>query len=301
MNIVILGPGAIGALWAVKLRQAGHRVSVWARQADREYPVSLDGLLPVNFQNHTDEDIRQADLIFVTVKSWQIVAALDSVSKLLQPETMLLLMHNGMGVTEELGIYLETHPCLIATTSHGALKQESRTFPVQVSHTGKGETWIGAANQAGQHCTFMTDVLNHAFAPVYWHHNMTQAQWQKLAVNCVINPLTAINQCVNGQLASSEFTRQISALITEISRVMNAEGLTTDTGQLKKRIYQVIENTGENYSSMYQDIFRRRTTEIDYITGYLLKVAEKHQIAIPEHEKVYHQIKHIEMKGKQDE
>ncbi|CAM3512786.1 2-dehydropantoate 2-reductase [Vibrio aerogenes CECT 7868] len=297
MNIVILGPGAVGSLWAVKLRQAGHRVSVWSRRSASLYSIQLDDHPAIDFSNQTHADISQADLVVITVKSWQVSSALESVRPYLQPETMLLFMHNGMGVTEELSSYINHHPCLIATTSHGALRDESSVCPVRVCHTGAGETWLGAATPSGQQCQFMTDVLNHAFAPVCWHDNIEQAQWKKLAVNCVINPLTAIHQCANGQLASYQFSQQISALITEISQVMNAEGIKTHPGALNKLVFQVIENTRENHSSMYQDILSHRTTEIDYITGYLLKIAGKHQIAVPENEKLCQQIKQMEEKG----
>ncbi len=57
---------------------------------------------------------------------------------------------------------------------------------------------------------------------------------------------------------------------------------------------QVIESTAENISSMLQDVRALRHTEIDYITGYLLRRARAHGIAVPENARLYDLIKRKE-------
>ena len=63
-----------------------------------------------------------------------------------------------------------------------------------------------------------------------------------------------------------------------------------DTADLPEKVSQVIRATAENRSSMLQDVLAGRVTEIDYITGYLLRVAHGHGLAVPHNEAIYRSI-----------
>ncbi|MDW6093671.1 2-dehydropantoate 2-reductase [Vibrio rhizosphaerae] len=289
MNILVIGPGAIGSLWAIKLQQSGHQVAVFGRHTAPHYQCQL-GESIYTFANHQVDDIRHADLILVTVKAWQVASALERLTPQINPDTIIMLMHNGMGSLDTIGALLQTNPVLLATTTHGAFKPA----PSQLIHTGQGETLIGAANAQGGRCQFLRDVFDHALPTVHWHPQIEHALWHKLAVNCVINPLTAIRQCPNGTLAHPEYQARITRLIAEVSAVMTAEKIPFQLAQLTAHIYQVIAATSENLSSMHQDVSHRRKTEIDFITGYLIRRAKKHDIAVPENEALYQHIKTLE-------
>jgi 2-dehydropantoate 2-reductase len=161
-------------------------------------------------------------------------------------------------------------------------------------HTGAGNTQLGAFNQAGKRCKFLTDVLAHALPEVSWNDIITHALWNKLAINCAINPLSAIHQVKNGQLADSRFQQTLEQITAEVAMVMQAEGIDIQTGKLLQLVYTVIEATAANQSSMQQDIAHQRRSEIDYITGYLCRCAEQHQLAVPANLALYKQIKQIE-------
>lgn len=290
MNIVILGPGAIGSLWACYLHRAGHKVSLWSRSSDQAISLTLDDGLPITFTNHNIQAVRQADLLLVTVKAWQVEAAMKPLLDELNLDCMLLFMHNGMGAMDALAESLSPFPVLMATTTHGAFKPTD----TQVRHTGQGQTLIGGFNTRGRQCQFLADVLSHALPETGWHPDIRQALWHKLAINCAINPLTAILQCRNGELDQDDHQPVLTRLTHELAAVMTAEGIPTQPGRLSEQIHQVINATAENFSSMHQDIFYRRQTEIDFITGYLLKIAARHQIDVPENRRLYESIKQLE-------
>jgi 2-dehydropantoate 2-reductase len=50
-------------------------------------------------------------------------------------------------------------------------------------------------------------------------------------------------------------------------------------------------------SSMYEDISNKRITEIDYLQGYIIELAEKHSIAVPHCQAIYSTIKEVEVLG----
>ncbi|MDE1331021.1 2-dehydropantoate 2-reductase [Vibrio aestuarianus] len=290
MNIVVLGPGAIGLLWATQLHQAGHNVSLWGRAPHQLLSITQDNSPAVHFPYCDSNALQQADLLLITVKAWQVEQALLPLLTQLNRDTILLFMHNGMGAVDGIADLVSEFPLLLATTTHGALKASVN----QVLHTGKGVTQLGAYNAKGEQCQFLVDVLAHALPEVVWNNTIEEALWYKLAINCAINPLTALEQCRNGDLANQHFQQQLENIVAEVASVMNAEGFAVTPSSLLTKVKQVIQATAKNHSSMHQDIFYRRKTEIDFITGYLLKKAKKHQLTTAENSKLYHAIQQIE-------
>ncbi|MBD3743590.1 hypothetical protein IE980_04885 [Klebsiella pneumoniae] len=124
------------------------------------------------------------------------------------------------------------------------------------------------------------------------HNNIHSAIWRKLAVNCVINPLTALKGCKNGDLR--DYTQEVAAICREVAAVMEREGIHTSAENLLFYVEQVIESTAENISSMLQDVRAQRHTEIDYITGFLLNRARAHGVAVPENARLFELIKRKE-------
>lgn len=290
MNIVVLGPGAVGLLWATKLHASGHRVSLWGRQPQSSLSIALDKQASITLPYNDCSALCHTDLLLITVKAWQVEQALTPLLNTLNRDTILLFMHNGMGALDSMQDQLNDFPIVLSTTTHGALKPSMN----QVLHTGKGVTQLGAYNAQGKQCQFLVDVLQHALPDVMWNNTIEEALWHKLAINCAINPLTALEQCRNGELTDERFQRPLANIVAEVADVVSAEGFAITQSSLLAKVKQVIQATAENYSSMHQDIFYQRKTEIDFITGYLLKKAEQHQLATPENHKLYLAIKHQE-------
>nr|WP_275666791.1 2-dehydropantoate 2-reductase [Vibrio tubiashii] len=290
VNILILGPGAIGSLWASKFQAAGHNVSLWSTSIEPRLTLQLDQLPPQTFSNRDTNSIEQADLILITVKAWQVDAALTPLMPHISPDTILVLMHNGMGTAEAVVRKMPSNPLVLATTTHGAYKPSKH----QVLHTGMGQTQLGGFNSLGNKCSFLEEIFNHALPIAAWNDNIHHALWTKLAINCAINPLTAIYQVKNGQLSAQEHQLEVNALLDEIYPVLAAEQIPLSREQLSQTVNHVIEATAANHSSMQQDIFHRRPSEIDFITGYLLERAQHHGISTPKNSKLYQAIKNIE-------
>ena len=293
MNITILGPGAVGSLWACYLQKAGHNVSLWTRKSTpSELSLSLNAQenSSHSFSCNDKESLIHCDLLFITVKAWQVESALLPLLPLLSQETILLFMHNGMGAIDNIKEKINHHPILQATTTHGALKENNHT----VKHTGLGHTVIGPFNLLGNQCQFIQDVLTHSLPSIEWNSGIEIALWKKLAINCAINPLTAIHQCKNGQLSQPDIHQDVIRICSEVQQVLQQENVEWTETELVSMVNQVISATSENYSSMNRDCFYQRKTEIDNITGYLLQKAEQHGISAPTNQTLYNQIKQLE-------
>lgn len=289
MKITVLGCGALGQLWLTALCKHGHEVQGWLRVPQPFCSVNLvdeDGsIFNESLTANDPEFLAHSDLLLVTLKAWQVSDAVRSLAAILPSTTPILLIHNGMGTVEELKSL--PHPLLIGTTTHAARRDGN-----VIVHVANGTTHIGPARQCDGEFSYLADILQEVLPDVAWHNNIRPALWRKLAVNCVVNPLTALENCKNGDLRA--FPGEIRKITHEVAAVIEREGHHISADELLDYVYQIIENTADNISSMLQDIRAMRHTECDYITGYLLKRARAHGIAVPENARLYDLVKRKE-------
>lgn len=290
-HICIIGHGAIGLLWGHHLMATGHRVTFISRRqqlpASKQRFSSYDGVDSVNELSFIHQMPQDCDLVLVATKAYQVHDALAPF--LAEITAPIILLHNGMGAVETLPLSAHQQ-VILATTTHGALINENGLV-----HTGLGNTILG--NYQGLTETQLEhwqQLLNSALPTVEIHHNIQLPLLLKLAINCVINPLTALHQCRNGELLSSKFDSQINKLIHEIQQVISElePNWPHNETSLKEAVLDVISATANNYSSMAQDIKYGRTTEIDFISGYLLKQAKLLGIDVIENEALITKINH---------
>lgn len=298
----IIGRGSIGLLWAYALGKLGHSVHQVVKSSSEPTTDIFDftsvcgepSQFTVASQTYAQLDSKKQpiDYLVVPLKAYDILPAIQQIKPYLHANTVVILCHNGMGTIEEVQHELgATQPLLFATTTHGAWRKGRQ----HLVHSGLGETKIGWVSTGSvQTYNGLKHTLNQILTPVSWHDDISKVLWQKLAINCVINPLTAIHQCQNGELAKAAFNQQITHLCEEICAVANACGLPFTVSELTDNSYRVIKGTANNFSSMNRDVAAHRLTEIDYITGFLLTQAKKAGIAVPENRAVFDAIKALE-------
>ena len=115
--------------------------------------------------------------------------------------------------------------------------------------------------------------------------DLLQLQLEKLAVNCVINPLTVLLDGRNGSiLYNYSLTRVMRLILAEISLVIRSlpelqyipnVQQRFDPGRLETLVVGVANRTRDNISSMLADVRRGEHTEIDYINGWVVKKGEE--------------------------
>lgn len=289
MKITVLGCGALGQLWLTALCKHGHEVQGWLRVPQPYCSVNVieeDGSIFNESLIANDPDfLAQSDLLLVTLKAWQVSDAVRALATPLPRASPIMLLHNGMGTIEELRHVHQ--PLLMAITTHAARRDGN-----VIVHVASGMTHIGPARDQEGDYSYLADRFQHVLPDVAWHDNIRPQMWHKLAVNCVINPLTALLDCPNGEL--KHHPEEVATLCAEVAAVVEREGIHTSVDDIRYYVEEVIESTAQNISSMLQDIRALRHTEIDYITGYLLKRARAHGISVPENVRLYEQVKRKE-------
>ena len=243
MKITVLDCGALGQLWLAALGRQGHNVQGWLRVPQSVCTVNVISpqgqesrlQLPANNAEH----LAASDLLLVTLKAWQVSGAIRALLPQLRANCAILLLHNGLGTREKLPVLIQ--PLIMGTTTHAAHREENI-----IHHVFAGTTRIGPGNSQAQHARAIAEVLHQALPEVAWHNNIAASSWVKLVANCVINPLTAIYDCRNGEL--ERYTTQIKAICREVA--MDREGYHTHYESLLFYVGQVIRSTADNVSSM---------------------------------------------------
>ncbi|MCW8834669.1 MAG: 2-dehydropantoate 2-reductase [Colwellia sp.] len=305
MNWLVVGQGAMGLLWyhhlhqSLKTKSNHNMLSLLAsKQQDlqqNQYQFTdLDKCAHRNTLNYASiEQVKNADTVFLCLKSYQIAPAIKQIAAQLKDNCSIILAHNGMGTLERLPQdFIEKHTLYALLTTHGCL----RNAPLNIAHTGAGETSLGLISGQSDKTkeTQLTLTLDEALPKVSFENNILKKQWLKLAINCAINPITALHNIDNGGVNNSQFNQQISALLSEIVVVAKAEGIELIKEELQANVQKVAQATAKNCSSMRCDILENRQTEIDYINGYIHRLGLKHALATPENSKVWQAIKHLE-------
>lgn len=317
MNIVVVGAGAIGLLFYQALnRQLNNNHpdnnntgksgitdnnNIEVRLLHKNKQLSQQQFACSNYKHYSQQfklqfaqphDIKNADIILVCVKSYQVQTALTAIINQLKQDAMIILSHNGMGTVELKKII---QPTLLLLTTHGAKLATQR----HLLHTGEGQHFLGYLNKVTQQTkelikpklnTFMT-VLNNTLPELIWQEDMLSAQWYKLAINCVINPLTAINNIDNGEILNRQYLPAIKQILQELSLVAKAEHINLSVPSLLTKVEQVALATKLNTSSMRADVLAGKATEIDYINGYICQLGKQHKIATPKNTELVAQVK----------
>ncbi|HUH37991.1 MAG TPA: 2-dehydropantoate 2-reductase [Spongiibacteraceae bacterium] len=290
----ILGAGAIGGLIGAYLQRAGQPCTLLLRDQPTLARYRACGL-SLETQTGTwhaappalapDGTAPRIAHLLVTTKAQHTQTAVADWLHCLAPGVTVVLLQNGLGVAERLTSQLTGARLLLGTTTHGAW----RRAPFHIVHAGSGETWLGPADA---HTVFddterqrLLASLPAAVLNLHWDDRIDQRLWRKFAINCVINPLTATLRCRNGELR--RHPEKVAQLGAEICAVAEAVGQHSAVHALEHAIWQVVDATAANRSSMLQDVSAGRSTELEFMTGHLLRLAAQAGVHCPAHSALY--------------
>ena len=293
----IIGAGAIGCLWSANLIRTGEQVKLISRRetsAQQLFYQNLGGD-KFTYQCSISDQLSRPSLcdnspILVCVKAPQVKQALTQYQNNISDSQVIILMHNGMGCAEQVAELFPNNPIICATTANASLLNS----PFNITQTGLGISFLGPFNEQAKPYFHLAETLNNALDNTIWCEDIEQKLWLKLIINIAINPLTAIYQINNGSLAQKEFQEKINTILEEALPVLEALQLPFNKCELLQTINTVISATADNFSSMNRDIFFKRTTENEFITGFLTKKASQFNIETPFITSLYQQIKVLE-------
>ncbi len=291
MKIAIIGSGAMGSLFGGLLAENGQKVTLVDKRKKLVQKINENGLKITNLKNKkrtievkattSVKNITKPDLAIIFVKSSDTEKAVKDSIQILKPDVNILTLQNGLGNPETIAKHTPEEKIIAGTTTHGSTEKN----PGHIKHAGEGDTVIG--RYFTDNDGFVNDLastLTDAGIDTNVSNNIQKFVWEKVLVNIGINPLTALARVKNGALLEFKAgTNILERAIEEGIKVAKAEGV-----NIRKDIIShaknIAEKTRDNKSSMLQDIEQGRKTEIEYLSGAIVKRAEKHNISVPTNE-----------------
>ncbi len=306
MRIGIIGPGALGCLFASRLFSVVNEqdaVLLIDHRPDRAQRLNQQGILyesqhakqKIFIPVYSDlAQVGSLDVLFSCVKSYDLLQSLEFTAPLLTPTTLFIFLQNGINHLQYADPKKLHATPVFATSSEGA----TRLAPGQIRHAGSGHTYLGFlstqnANAENKLQQLLLLLQKSGLASSITHEIRTKL-WAKLFVNVGINALTAIYDCSNGQLLESDAKiQELTQLVQEAEQVARATHIKVHEDPLQATL-TVCKHTANNISSMLQDVRNHSPTEIDTINGEVSRIGKTLGIPTPKNDTIIAKIKKME-------
>lgn len=288
MRVTVIGPGAVGLLWAGRLAQAGAQVALLDHRPERAQHLNEEGIILEDDSGHVNhrlpasalpQVLNQTDLALVCVKAYQTEEVSKLLGENLGPGGRALTLQNGVGNVEALVTALGPQRVLGGITSEGAtLLKEGH-----VRHAGSGQTHLGPAQgEVDDFTQEVTQILNSAGFAAQAVEGCQNLIWSKLVINVGINALTAILDVPNGRLLELPHAAgMMERAVNEAVGVGRELGISFIHQDMLEAVREVARRTAQNRSSMLQDVRNRRRTEVQFINGAVLEKGTELGMACP--------------------
>ncbi|CCH45885.1 Glycerol-3-phosphate dehydrogenase [NAD(P)+] [Wickerhamomyces ciferrii] len=236
--------------------------------------------------------------LIITTKTYQTEEALQKYLPFIKPSSNIILVQNGLGVPQKLyeNIWpnLQERPNLFqGVIGHGINTQGGWIF----THTGLGDLKISKIpkdlNNPDKESVQKPEIVEllenckELDTICFEYSDLLLFQIKKFVANASINSITSIIDCINYELRSYEGLQGL--VYDTISEIIDI--LVTTTPIIKKNpqwktildkqeltkfvLYYATEVHANSSTSMRQDVLNNRITEIDYLNGYIVKLAEE--------------------------
>lgn len=299
-DVVVVGPGAIGCLFAAVLGRGGHNITILDRRPERAAYVERNGitlewedethLVPVNALLHPQANAPKVDVILVCVKSYDTDQAARSILPFIGSNTLVASLQNGIGNIERITAVTGHDKTVAVLTSMGA----TLLGDGHVRYAGCGPTNITGPDGCKPPGESLAATLQFCGVNAGWCNSPKAAIWSKAVINAAINPITAISGVPNGTVVSQSDLRDLmTSAAQEAQAVAEANGIELMYDDAAAEAAEVCKNTHANISSMLQDIRSGRQTEIDAITGEILKAARSSGMPAPVNKSLFEQVKNL--------
>lgn len=295
MRVAILGAGAVGGYYGARLAAAGHDVAFLARGAHAE-AMRRDGLRVESALG--DAHIRPAavftdpsavgvaDLVIVAVKLWDSAAAMQALPALVGKATGVVSLQNGIEKDELLAAAVG-QPAVV-----GGVTYISATIaaPGVVRHIGAlARLLLGELDgTSSARVSRLVAAFQAAGVAAETSPDVRRATWEKFVFLTAASAITAVTRLPVGPLRQRPETRALlAAALTEGVALAAAEGVDLGHDFVARQMALVDGLAPETRASMAQDLLRNRRLELEWLSGAIVRRAERHGLATPVHRTLY--------------
>ena len=285
----IVGAGVIGSLLAGHLASVSE-VSVLTRRREHAEALNRDGLrISGRSDRHarvsaTDDpaELVPFDVAIVATKAAGLEPAVSALAGRF-PEATVMTVLNGIGAEE----IVRAHgpwPIVSAVT----FMSGTRHADTHVEYILDTETWLGPYEDTSfEHVQEIADTIVASGLQAEALADLRPAQWSKLVFNAAVNPVAALTGLPHdahfaAEESPADLGHLVHGLVDEGKAVARAAGIELHDDPWEMNVLATRRGSA-HYPSMLEDVDAHRQTEIDLITGSLVREAGKHGVPVPLH------------------
>lgn len=289
MKIAVLGAGAMGGLYSAYLSRH-NEVTVIDVNAQVVEKINADGLevqepdgTSAVYHPHavlSTEGMEPVDLIVVFVKAMFSESALNNNRSIIGPETYLMTLQNGSGHEDMLGKFVPQEHIIIGTTQHNA---SVAGFGV-TKHGGSGMTHMGCVTGDVNRLQKFADAFTACGLDADVSDGVQKMIWNKMFTNVSASALTGALQVPLGYISADENAWKLCCqLIREAVDVAAALGMDFDYDEKVAEVKAVCDKSPNGLTSIYADLRDGRRSEVDTISGSIVRAGVKAGVPTPSH------------------
>jgi 2-dehydropantoate 2-reductase len=297
VKFAVIGSGAIGSYYSGVLKRAGNEVYLLSRGRSLEN-IKRDGLKVISDDSEfvvrpdvvseSIEDFGSVDVVIVAVKAWQVNEIASKVGKLLKQGTMILPLQNGVEAYPTLKeLYPESAVggltriiCYVETP--GTVRQVGFQPNITFGRDDSSVTpTMSAAKEAFLKAGIACDISQ----------DIQRDIWKKFLIMATLGGVGSVTQAPVGVMRSLKETRDMmDASMDEVIRV--ARSLKINIGPEEKeqawKWYEALHFGAT--SSTQRDIASGKPSEIDDLSGALVRLGRINNVDVPLHRFIYSSI-----------
>ena len=299
MKIAVIGPGSMGLLYGAKLSKAADVVLI-GNNAENITLINKNGVTvkrgdtAENFKVPaylSGEYAEKADLVILFTKGYITEEALTQNKNIIGENTVILTLQNGAGHENILRKFADDRHILIGTTQQGSSRENGYT----VVNSGLGDTAFGSLSAEFKDADRYTAVFEKAGFHCAYSDDIYKMIWNKLMINASSSVLSGVLQVNQGYIAEyDDVWERCKKLISEICDAAGANGYFFDKNKQYERIYNHLKNAPDGYTSIYFDLKCGRKTEVDSISGAVVRAADEKGLKLPNQEAIVKRVHLLE-------
>jgi 2-dehydropantoate 2-reductase len=296
-RVCVVGAGVIGSLFAGHLAQVAE-VSVLTRRREHAAALEAEGLrvsgrsdLHARVTAATDAGaLPPVDLVVVATKATGLDSAADALAGHFRGATVMTVL-NGLGA-EEVVRARGDWPLVSAVTFMSGTKHSD----THVEYILDTETWLGPyeGTPFGR-VQEIAALIERSGLRVEALPDLRPAQWSKLIFNATVNSVAALTGLPHDAHFAAvdrptDLGRLVYDLVEEGKAVAAAAGIALHDDPWEMNVLATQRGSAHS-PSMLEDVTAQRATEIELITGALVREAARRDVPVPLHTTMYRLIK----------
>jgi 2-dehydropantoate 2-reductase len=236
------------------------------------------------------EELPEPGLAIVAVKTTEVVVVADRIAGH-WPGTAVMTVQNGLG-SEEAFADRGSWPLISAVT----FMSGTRHSDTEVEYILDTETWLGPYGETSYGLVEeVTELLRRSELKAQAFHDLRPAQWSKLIFNATVNSVAALTELPHdphfaGRERVEDLGHLVYDLIAEGKQVAAAAGVELHDDPWEMNVLAT-QRGSRHYPSMLEDVRARRPTEVDQISGALVREAERLGVPVPLHTALWRLVK----------